>query len=108
MIFGAFERMVAMRYLRARRQEGFISVIAGFSLLGIGLGVATLIVVTSVMNGFRQEMLGRILGLDGHVTVSALDQPIADYDEVVRRLKGLNGVVAADPVVQAQVMATAG
>ena len=60
-MFGIFERMVAMRYLRSRRQEGFISVIAGFSLLGIGLGVATLIIVMSVMNGFRAELVGRIL-----------------------------------------------
>ncbi|MBX9635582.1 MAG: lipoprotein-releasing system transmembrane subunit LolC, partial [Magnetospirillum sp.] len=66
MVFDAFERMVAFRYLRARRKEGFISVIAGFSLLGIGLGVATLIVVMAVMNGFRQELLSRILGLNGH------------------------------------------
>ena len=65
MIFGAFERMVAFRYLRARRQEGFVSVIAIFSLLGIALGVATLIIVMSVMNGFRAELLGRILGLNG-------------------------------------------
>ncbi len=72
MIFGAFERMVAMRYLRARRQEGFISVIAGFSLLGIGLGVATLIIVMAVMNGFRSELLGRVLGLNGHMNVYAL------------------------------------
>jgi lipoprotein-releasing system permease protein len=70
MIFGAFECMVALRYLRARRQEGFISVIAGFSLLGIALGVATLIIVMAVMNGFRQELMGRILGVNGHVTVS--------------------------------------
>ena len=72
MIFAAFERMIAMRYLRARRQEGFISVIAGFSLLGIALGVATLIIVMSVMNGFRAELLGRILGFNGHITVYGL------------------------------------
>jgi len=76
MIFGAFERMVAMRYLRARRQEGFISVIAGFSLLGIGLGVATLIIVMAVMNGFRSELLGRVLGLNGHMNVYALQGPL--------------------------------
>ena len=68
-MFGPFERMLAMRYLRARRQEGFISVIAAFSLLGIGLGVATLIIVMAVMNGFRAELLGRILGLNGHMTI---------------------------------------
>ena len=70
-MFGPFERMVALRYLRARRQEGFISVIAGFSLLGIALGVATLIVVSSVMSGFQTEIVGRALGVSGHVTVEA-------------------------------------
>jgi lipoprotein-releasing system permease protein len=68
-MFNAFERMMALRYLRARRKEGFVSVIAGFSLLGIGLGVATLIIVMAVMNGFRQELIGRILGLNGHLSV---------------------------------------
>src|SRR5438128_1337475 len=99
--------MLAFRYLRARRQEGFISVIAVFSLLGIALGVATLIVVTSVMNGFRQEMLGRILGLDGHATITGSETPIQDFDAVAQRLRGVNGVVGVDPVVQGQVMATA-
>ena len=64
-----FEWMVALRYLRARRKEGFISVIAGFSFLGIMLGVATLIIVMAVMNGFRQELFNKILGLNGHVVV---------------------------------------
>ena len=80
MIFSAFERMVAMRYLRARRQEGFISVIAGFSLLGIALGVATLIIVMSVMNGFRHELLGRILGLNGHIIVLGVKGKVDDFD----------------------------
>jgi ABC-type lipoprotein release transport system permease subunit len=70
MMFGAFERMVAFRYLRAKRQEGFISVIAMFSLLGIMLGVGTLIVVMSIMNGFRAELFSRVLGLNGHITPS--------------------------------------
>ena len=69
--FSRFEWMLALRYLRARRQEGFISVIAVFSFLGIMLGVATLIIVMSVMNGFRAELLGRILGLNGHLTIQA-------------------------------------
>ena len=63
----ALEWMIAARYLRPRREEGIISVIAAFSLLGIALGVATLIVVMAVMNGFRAELLGRILGLNGHI-----------------------------------------
>ena len=82
MIFDAFERMVAFRYLRARRQEGFVSVIAIFSLLGIALGVATLIIVMSVMNGFRAELLGRILGLNGHLAVYGESARLTDFDAV--------------------------
>jgi lipoprotein-releasing system permease protein len=108
MVFSAFERMVAMRYLRARRQEGFISVIAGFSLLGIALGVATLIIVMSVMNGFRAELLGRILGLNGHITIYArATGQIPDYDSLVSRIRGMRDVVTAAPLVEGQVLATA-
>ena len=107
MVFGAFERMVAMRYLRARRQEGFISVIAGFSLLGIALGVATLIIVMSVMNGFRHELLSRILGLNGHMAVYAELGPVLDYQAVAQRLAAVKGVVETTPTVEGQVMATA-
>ena len=106
MILGPFERMVAMRYLRARRQEGFISVIAGFSLLGIALGVATLIIVMAVMNGFRQELLGRILGVNGHLSVYGSAGAITDYDAVLARLRGVAGVDSATPMVEAQVMVT--
>jgi lipoprotein-releasing system permease protein len=107
MAFNAFERMMAMRYLRARRQEGFISVIAGFSLLGIALGVATLIIVMSVMNGFRAELLGRILGLNGHMTVSAYGQPITDYAQLADRIKQVPEVTAANPLIEGQVLASA-
>jgi lipoprotein-releasing system permease protein len=105
--FGTFERMVAMRYLRARRQEGLISVIAAFSFLGIMLGVATLIIVLSVMGGFRKELLGRILGLNGHVTVYGTAGPIAAYDEEIQKLRHIRGVVQAVPIVEGQIMATA-
>ena len=71
-MFSSFERLVAFRYLRARRREGFISVITTFSLLGIALGVATLIVVMSVFNGFRSELVGQILRLSGHLSVLSL------------------------------------
>jgi lipoprotein-releasing system permease protein len=106
MAFNTFERMMAMRYLRARRQEGFISVIAGFSLLGIALGVATLIIVMAVMNGFRADLLGRILGLNGHMTVFAQSGPLSDFDHVTQELRGVPGVVSATPLVEGQVMAT--
>ncbi len=108
MIFGAFERMVAMRYLRSRRQEGFISVIAGFSLLGIALGVATLIIVMAVMNGFRQELLGRILGVNGHLSIFGPAEGIQAFDTLAERLAEIEGVTLVAPQVQGQVMVSAG
>ncbi len=102
-MFNAFERMVAGRYLRARRGERFVSVIAGFSLVGIALGVATLIIVMSVMNGFRIELMGRILGLNGHLGVYAAGSPLTEYDAVAARLRSVPGVVSAMPVVEGQV-----
>ena len=106
MIFGTFERMVAFRYLRARRQEGFVSVIAIFSLLGIALGVATLIIVMSVMNGFRADLIGRILGLNGHLGVYGPAATISDFDAVAAKVRAVPGVVSATPLVEGQVMAT--
>jgi lipoprotein-releasing system permease protein len=105
-IFGAVERMIAFRYLRARRQEGFVSVIAAFSLLGIALGVATLIVVMSVMNGFRADLLARILGLNGDLGVYAAAGPLGGFDAAAHKVAGVQGVTAALPVVEGQVMAT--
>jgi lipoprotein-releasing system permease protein len=104
--FNAFERMVAFRYLRARRQEGFVSVIAIFSLLGIALGVATLIIVMSVMNGFRADLLGRILGLNGHLGVYALSGPLADFDAAAQKVRDLPGITEVTPLIEGQVMAT--
>ena len=98
---------MAARYLRARRREGFISVIAGFSLLGIGLGVATLIIVMSVMNGFRGELLSRVLGLNGHIVVQGKGSSLVGYDAVAEAVAKVPGVVLATPIVERQVMATA-
>ena len=106
MIFGPVERMVAFRYLRARRQEGFVSVIAIFSLLGIALGVATLIIVMSVMNGFRAELVGRILGLNGHLAVYGATAQLKDFDAVAAKVRQVSGVVSATPLIESQVMAT--
>jgi lipoprotein-releasing system permease protein len=105
--FAPFEWLLALRYLRARRKEGFISVIAGFSFLGILLGVATLIIVMAVMNGFRKELFNKILGLDGHVVelkVGSDDFP--EYDEVAKRLQAVPGVKHALPLVEGQVIAS--
>jgi len=106
-VFSAFEWMVAMRYLRARRQEGFISVIAWFSLLGIALGVATLIIVMSVMNGFRQELLTRILGVNGHLSVYGIERSLTDYDRLAGQVAKVDGVVKVTPMIEGQVMASA-
>jgi lipoprotein-releasing system permease protein len=106
MIFGPFERMVAARYLRARRKEGFVSVIAGFSLVGIALGVATLIIVMAVMNGFRFDIMSRILGVNGHINVYGVTQSIADYDAKGKELLIMPGVESVTPAVEGQVLVT--
>jgi lipoprotein-releasing system permease protein len=106
MIFSPFERMVAMRYLRARRQEGFISVIGWFSLIGIALGVGTLIVVMSVMNGFRQELFQRVMGLNGHMNVYATQGPLVDYQPMMERIHHVPDVVDVAPTVEAQALVT--
>ncbi len=104
--FAPFEWMLSLRYLRARRREGFISVIATFSFLGIMLGVATLIIVMAVMNGFRKELLDKILGLTGHVVVQPLDSPLTDYEEVAARIANIPGVILAAPIVEGQALAS--
>ncbi|WP_394689211.1 lipoprotein-releasing ABC transporter permease subunit [Hoeflea sp.] len=104
--FSAFERMVAWRYLRSRRKEAFISVIAGFSFVGIMLGVATLIIVMAVMNGFRGELITRILGINGHMVVQPIDRPLDDYAALAARFKGVDGVLNAIPLVEGQTLAS--
>ena len=107
-MFSPVEWMIALRYMRARRAEGFISVIAGFSLMGIALGVATLIIVLSVMNGFRGELLDRILGLNGHIAVVSSSGPLSDYDPLAERVRMVDGVVSVTPLVEGQILATNG
>ncbi|WP_337270827.1 lipoprotein-releasing ABC transporter permease subunit [Oryzifoliimicrobium ureilyticus] len=104
--FGALERIVAWRYLRARRKEAFISVIAGFSFIGIMLGVATLIIVMAVMNGFRTELISRILGINGHMIVQPLDKPLNDYVAMTDRISAVPGVKYAFPLVEGQTLAS--
>ncbi|MGI9426932.1 MAG: lipoprotein-releasing ABC transporter permease subunit [Hyphomicrobiaceae bacterium] len=103
--FAPFEWMLASRYLRARRKEGFISVIAGFSFVGIMLGVATLIIVMAVMNGFRNQLFEKILGLNGHAVVQKIGtDPFSDYARVAERLRNVDGVEKAVPLIEGQVM----
>ena len=104
--FSAFEWMLALRYLKARRNEGFISVLAGFSFLGILLGVFTLITVMAVMNGFRKELFTKILGVNGHVVVSKIGGDFDHYDDAAQRLSKVPGVKKAVPLIEGQVMAS--
>jgi len=106
--FSSFEWMLAGRYLRSRRKEAFVSVIAGFSFMGITLGVAALIIVMAVMNGFRAELLDKILGLNGHMIVQPLDGPLTDYDALAKRFETVDGVRLAVPLVEGQVLVSAG
>lgn len=104
--FGVFERLVAWRYLRSKRKETVVSVIAGFSFAGIMLGVATLIIVMAVMNGFRAELINRILGINGHMIVQPIDEPFNDYTNLAKRLEGVEGVQMALPIVEGQTLAS--
>lgn len=106
-VFSTFERWVAFRYLRARRQEGFISVTAWFSFLGIGLGVAALIIVMSVMNGFRHDLVERIIGINGHMAIYSNTNALTHFDSLAEDIKKLPGITGASPIVEGQAMAMA-
>ena len=109
MMFNLFERMVAGRYLRAKRKEGFISVITGFAFTGIALGVATLIIVMSVMNGFRRELLSRILGINGHIgIVSAGGAAFNNYKQAVNDIAAFDNVQTVFPMIEKQLLASSG
>jgi lipoprotein-releasing system permease protein len=99
-MFAPFEWSVALRYLRARRADGFVSIIALFSFLGITLGVATLIVVMSVMNGFHHELMDKILGVNGHAFVQAIETPFTDWEDVAAKITKIPGVTVAAPMVE--------
>ena len=100
------EWLVAGRYMRTRRQEGFVSVIGWVSLVGIALGVATLIIVTSVMNGFRADLIDRVLGLNGHLSVVGPDRALTDYDGLARAVGAVDGITAVAPLVEGRVLAS--
>lgn len=105
-LFSAVERMLAWRYLRARRTEGFISLTTWFAVIGIMLGVATLIVVTSLMNGIREEMTSRFIGMDGHISIYGPGRALAPYTPVMQAVQGQSGVLRVTPRISGQVMAT--
>jgi lipoprotein-releasing system permease protein len=104
--FSRFEFMVAWRYLRARRRDRFVSVIASLSLTGIALGVATLIVVTSVMNGFNAELINKLLGVNGHFAAYPIESRFSDYDQAAAEIARAPGVTAAIPYVEGQALAS--
>ena len=108
-MFGVFERLVARRYLRAKRKEGFISVITGFAFTGIALGVATLIIVMSVMNGFRSELLGRILGINGHISMLAdTSHPFNNYEQAIEELSKIDNIKMVSPMIEKQLLVSSG
>ncbi len=104
--FASFEWMMAFRYLRSRRRETFISIISWLSFFGIMLGVATLIIVMAVMNGFRTELLDKILGINGHLVIQPQDSPLTDYDAIAKRVEGVDGVRFVVPFVEGQILAS--
>lgn len=105
-IFNETERTIAVRYIKSRRVEGFISVSAWFSLIGIILGVATLIVVMSVMNGFRTELVDRILGINGHLIVYKKNvSSIDNYNKIVKKILDTQNVIAVTPHLEGQALA---
>ena len=108
-MFSKFERLTAWRYLRAKRKEGFISVITGFAFTGIALGVATLIIVTSVMNGFKAELLNRILGINGHISItSSAGFPFNNYKKAVSDLQAIDEIELALPLIEKQLLISSG
>lgn len=106
LFFNQTEKMIAFRYIKSRRVEGFISISAWFSLIGIMLGVATLIVVMSVMNGFRTELVDRILGINGHLVVYKKNEPyISNYNQIINKISDINNVIAVTPHLEGQALA---
>ena len=105
----AVERWLAWRYLATRQREGFVSFIAIFSLIGVALGVATLIIVLSVMGGFREQLLGRIIGLNGHIVITARDGGMAQATpELLAKLKAFPSVRTVNLTLERQALVTAG
>ncbi len=105
-MIAAYERMIAWRYLRPKRGEGGMFLVATFSLLGIMLGVAALVLVTSVMNGFRAELLGRILGVNGHALVLGYSGRIDEWQPLLEKIRATPGIIRATPMIERQLMAT--
>ena len=107
MILNRAERMLARRYLLPGKGEGFIFLVASISLVAVALGVAALIIVMSVMNGFRAELFDKIVGLNGHAVVQGYDGRLADWQRIAVAAKETPGVTSAVPLIEQPLMATA-
>ena len=105
-MFSKVEWLIAGRYIRTRKSEGFISVVAWFSLLGIMLGVGTLIIVLSVQNGLRAELVKSLLGFKGHISIVSNDESISDYDKFIDSIRLVNNVAYIDPIIEGQLLAS--
>jgi lipoprotein-releasing system permease protein len=101
-----YELFISLRYLKAKRKQVFISVITFLSMAGVGLGVMALVVVLSVMRGFEDDLKGKILGTNAHLVILQHGAPIRDYRDIVQKVKGVEGVVAATPFIFTQAMIT--
>jgi lipoprotein-releasing system permease protein len=107
MILNRAERMLARRYLLPGKGEGFIFLVATISLIAVALGVAALIIVMSVMNGFRAELFEKIVGLNGHAVVQGYDGRLADWQKIADTAKKTPGITSAIPLIETPLMATA-
>ena len=107
MILNRYERMIARRYLLPGKGEGFIFVVAGFSVGAVALGVAALIIVMSVMNGFRAELFDKIVGLNGHAIIQGYDGRLENWQMIAERAKATPGVQSAIPLIEQPLMASA-
>ena len=107
MILNRAERMLARRYLLPGKGEGFIFLVASISLIAVALGVAALIIVMSVMNGFRAELFDKIVGLNGHAVVQGYDGRLSNWQQIADRAKATPGVTSAVPLIETPLMATA-
>src|SRR5436305_3394542 len=106
MIFSRYERMIARRYLLPQKGEGFIFVVAGFSVAAVALGVAALIIVMSVMNGFRAELFDKIVGLNGHAIIQAYGGRLENWQSVLTEVRGTPGVTRASPLIEQPLLAS--
>ena len=103
-----FELFIGLRYLKAKRKSTFISLITLISVAGVALGVMALIIVLAVMTGFEEDLKEKILGTNAHVVVLNSTGPIEDYQKLLKKVKGMDGVVAATPFIYNQVMISSG